>query len=655
MLVALFGEEDDGLKLKLAFKIPWTMLQASTEMDDNLLNILSKFSISYQKNLFKGTRMKLKYNSNRFYVFLVGSESIPSLTAEDLKDLVKIFVKSPKLLRLDCIRSSHIKFSLCAWLVGKTEISSKLVAGMFDAKSKMNLTESHIEDYAYACNYIKRYEPAALNSVSAEIIDFYNHRLDSSSRPLFIKLLPNFLTNFSEEWKEILLSNWRDGRRDMATASLQTLINFNVSNDLFDDLDQFRRIDDIQVLSDVLLAAPANNSIEIFRIYRERLISACEFEANSAKRIKTSNDNNSAKNEWINQWSRVIKTRNNWLTFDSIHPIDLLSKLTLSALNPDKSTFKSFYSAFSESEEEVKISLLAELVPEVLNKNSWLTSILPRPLMNLFAQLLQISTESLKQILLPLCRLFMDCHLGTFSRKSFVNYLASHTEDEEIGEKCLGLIESFVEHFPESRYVCLTLIKSLLEGVDTWEPHLLVPFYSSYALMARTSDSVMNDLILLLKKQIYSSDVIYKRIGARGVGVFLAKNGLADRIKAREQSLLPDPDDTFNDMASCSQKPRETAPVKCDYHLRIIISLLEETVKSLRSDRQSMLIFLKYVNESFDRLDDEIKDWIGDWVRSVFQSSFIAKIDEELFSYKYECDEVNQNTQFDSIIHIFML
>jgi hypothetical protein len=98
-------------------------------------------------------------------------------------------------------------------------------------------------------------------------------------------------------------------------------------------------------------------------------------------------------------------------------------------------------------------------------------------------------------------------------------------------------------------------------------------------------------------------------------------------------------------MASCSQKPRDPTPVKCDYHLRIIISLLEESVKSLRSDPQAMLIFLKYVDESFEHLDDELKDWIGDWTRSVFQSSFITQIDEDesASSHQYEQDEVSNS------------
>ena len=510
-----------------------------------------------------------------------------------------------------------------------------------------SLSCDRLENYAYICNYIKNYEPQVLESSSSQLIHFYNHKIDSELRPIFINLLPNFLVSFTDEWKEILNLNWREGRKDLSTAALQTLLKLDPPNELFlDNLILFERIDSLHVLTDVLLAAPANNNTEIFSIFRDRICIAASEDKVSIKRSKSNCIINTSNAHWTEQWSRVIQLKRNWplSSFNSIHPIDLLSKLALSALNSDKSTFKSFYSSFCEvKEDEILVSFLSELIPNVINQCTWLYSILPRPLLNLFSHLLKACQG--QEVLLSLCRLFMDCKLGTCSRKLFVNYLAAHVEDEQIGEKCLNLIESFVERFPESRYVCLSLVKSLLDGVDKWEPHLLVPFYSSFALMACTSDSVMNDLILLLKKQIYSSDLVYKRIGARGVGIFLARNGSADRIKAHEKSLLPDPDDTFNDVdvASCSQKPRDIStvkPVKCDYNLRIIISLLEETVKSLKLDSESMLIFLNYVNESFDNLDDELKDWIGDWSRTVFQSSFIRQVDEELYAYKYDQDEV---------------
>ena len=135
------------------------------------------------------------------------------------------------------------------------------------------------------------------------------------------------------------------------------------------------------------------------------------------------------------------------------------------------------------------------------------------------------------------------------------------------------------------------------------------------------------------------------------MGIFLRVNGSAELIKAKDQTLLPDPDDTFNDIAACSQKPRDTAPAKINYHLRIIISLLEESIKSLRSDQQSLLIFLNYVDLGFDSFDDELKDWIGDWCRSVFHSTFITQIDEDLHKYKYENDQVHKKI----LIHIHMM
>lgn len=547
---------------------------------------------------------------------------------------MKFLVAYPEILRTPAIlkkEPNRIKFSLGAWLIGSTEISSsKLAAAIFDSRP---VSERQLNDFAYICNYMRKYEPNAFNST--QIVNFYNYKLDSELRPVFISLLLKFVQEINEELNEILNVNWREGRRDLAMASLQILLKSNPSAEFFKDFEMFERVDNLEILTTALLTSKGSN--EIFSLFRNRICVASE----SIKRVKNAKltNGNAVNSNWPEQWTRAIQTLKTWpCSDDSVHPVDLMSKLTLSAINFDKSTFKSFYSLFIAASEEISVHFLSELVPETLKQCTWLHACLPRPLMQLFAQLLK-APETPLEILLALCQIFMDSLLGTSARKSFVNYLAANAEDDLIGERCLELIESFIERFPESRYTCLALIKSLLEGVDTWEPRLLVPFYSSFALMARASDSVMNDLILLLKKQIYSADVLYKRIGARGVGVFLSRNGLADRIKEHEQSLLPDPDDTFNDIASCSQKPASQTLVKCDYHLRIIISLLEESVKSLRSDPLSMLIFLKYIEECFDLLDDELKDWIGDWVRSVFQSSFITQIDEDVLSHKYEYEQ----------------
>lgn len=486
--------------------------------------------------------------------------------------------------------------------------------------------------------------PEALELVEEKIHRFYCEKLDSELKPLFIDLLLDFVPELSDAWKEILYANWRDGKRDLATASLKTLLKSKPPTDFFQDYEKFERIDSLQVLTHVLLATGPSVNLPLFQLFRNRLCIAID--SSHSKRFKTvkiSDHSSEDSDYWTEHWIQAIQNLKIWPSASTeIHSIDLLSKLALSGINSDKTSFKAFINVLNLSDENVVLSLLSEVIPTALNNCAWLHECLPRPLLQLFAHILKTpTTETSQEVLLSLCRLFMDSLLGTSARKRFVNYLAANAQDNSIGEQCLKLIKSFIERFPDSRYVCLVLIKSLLEGVDTWEPRLLEPFYSSFSLMARSSDSVMNDLILLLKKQIYSSDVVYKRIGARGVGVFLSTNGLSDRIKAHEQGLLPDPDDSFNDIASCSQKPRDTTTVKSNYHLRIIISLLEESVKSLRSDRQSMLIFFKYIEECFNDLDEELKEWIGDWTRSVFQSSFLAQIDDDnSLSYKYEQDEV---------------
>lgn len=570
----------------------------------------------------------------------------------DCIELVQTFKNNPRILKSTAFlqNKSKIKFSLAAWFIGRTDISVQLVSSILESRVS---DASKLEDYAYICNYVKLYEPEVMNATRALFIKFYNYGIDAELRPLFIKLLSSFCCGeIPEEWQEILLLNWRDGPRDLAHASLQSLLECNIPCDFFNDLQQFERIDNLSVLANVLLSSSRNE--KVFALFRNRISvasSQVRFKVKNVK-IEMTSSHASSTSQWAESWGRVIETMKSWPVPSNVAPIDLLSKLTLSAITTDRYTFKSFLTCFKDASDEVKLKFLSDLIPETLDQCTWLFSALPRPLLQLFSHLLK-NVESSQEILLALCRLFMDNFLGTSARKSFVNYLAAHVEDDQIGKRCLGLIESFVERFPDSRYICLALVKNLLEGVGTWEPSLLEPFYSSFSLMARSSDSVMNDLILLLKKQIYSSDVLYKRIGARGVGVFLSTNGLSDRIKAHEESLLPDPDDTFNDIASCSQKPRDMnpVPVKCDYHLRIIISLLEESVKSLRSDRQSMAIFLKYVNNSFNSLDEELRDWIGDWTRSIFQSAFISQIDEDAHKYKYEQDEVI----FNLLVCIYLL
>jgi hypothetical protein len=556
------------------------------------------------------------------------------------KNLIKSIVQYPSILRfpaVDLKENSTIKFSLCAWLIVYTDIARPLINGMLEAPI---VSDSQIEDLAYVCNYVDLYNPGTLAELRQSFIQFYD-RLNAKSKIFLIKLLPRFGSDLiDKEFIDVLENNWHEGSKDISLASLEALLKIGNIDALFKDFTKISQIDDLKILADALILRPGD--IQLFRLFREKLNISLELSCTSNKRFKLSGACALTEIDIFSHWIRVLTGSKSWPSFDTVYPLDLLSKLTIYALFTDPSHFKSFSALVSISSDQTICTLLIDLIPASLNHCADLLGVLPRPLMKLFTQLLK-NKSSTWEVLLALCRLFMDNFLGTSARKSFVNYLASQVENEEVGERCLELIAEFIEKFPESRYICLTLVKSLFDGVDSWNPKLIDPYYSAFTLMARSSDSVMDDLMLILKKQIYSSDPIYKRIGAIGVGVFLRINGAADRIKSRETMLLPDPDDyIFNDQASCSQKPTQsTTPAKTDYQIRIILSLLEEAIKSLTSDQQAILILVKYFSDAYIKLDDELKDWIGDWCRTIFHENFITQVDEDLFKYKYELDEVS--------------
>jgi len=554
-------------------------------------------------------------------------------------DIIDYIVQFPAIMRLPAIilGKSSIQFSLCAWFVTFTDISSILLSQILNSRQ---ISDNQLEDLAYFCTYVHHYNPGVLSALNQQLKLYYDS-LRADSKLVFIKLFSEIgVEVFDQEFMEIFENNWREGPKDLSLASFEALLKLGKMDGLFTDFSRIEQINDIKILADALVLRP--NDIQLFRIFREKMSSSFAMPASSTKRTKIlqSNISTVGLDKYFN-WIRVLSNLKDWPTFEIIKPIDLLSNLALSSLFSGSARFKAFYQLVNASSDQDVCDFLKECVPEALKCCPELLSSISRPLMQLFAQVLKSKNSSL-EVLLAICRLFMDNFLGSTPRKSFVSYLASQVESEEIGVKCLELISTFIEKFPESRYICLSLIKSLLDGVDAWEAKLIEPFYSSFSLMAHSSDSVMNDLILILKKQIYSSDVTYKRIGARGVGVFLKTNGSATRIKYRENLLLPDPDEMiFNDQASCSQRPPESMePAKNDYQIRIIVSLLEEAVKSLKSDQQAILILLKYFSESFNNLDDELKDWIGDWSRSIFQENFITQIDDDLFKYKYELDQV---------------
>lgn len=507
--------------------------------------------------------------------------------------------------------------------------------------------------FAFVFNYIRKftYDEKLLKESAINVIPL----MCPSVKPLFISLLPE-IVNDGSCFFDMLSKNWKEGKRDLAMASLHSLLKFNLLSDsILYESHHFEAISDVNMLKNVVIEFP--DQVQILSIFRKYLCEMSESSLNQSKRIKITDK---PLNQWIDPWSEVIQNcglSKLWpypIDNASMHSVDLLTILSSAALCQEKGEFKGFIERIIIIPEELLAKFFKDQLPRYLSQCTWLHKLLRQPLLQLFASLLKLETPSQK-ILLSLCQIFMDNVLGSSARKSFVNYIASHIERLDIGERCLNLIESFIDEFPASRYVCLALIKSLLDGVYLWEPKLLVPYYSSFALIARSSDTVMNDLVLLLKKQIYSSDPCYKRIGARGIAVLIIKISSIEWLNGKNDNYLLFPDESFHDetyTASCSQKQQSveininTSSSKIDnYYIKMAISLLEDSIKSLRSDPRSMLIFLKLLNESFEVLVDEVKVWIGEWSAAAFQETFVVQIDDgdddcSKNNYLFALDEV---------------
>ena len=242
----------------------------------------------YPSNLIHLLVKKLSINQYRLLLlYVVNSDSMVQFQQEDCIELSQSFINNPRILQSAAFLQSNpkIKFSIGTWLIGRTNISVQLASSLFGSRVA---DVSVLKDYAYICNYIKMYEPEVMVSIKTDIIKFYNYGIDAELRPLFIKLLANFCCGeIPEEWQEILLLNWREGRRDLAQASLKSLIKCKLQPDFFDDLEPFERIDNLEILTDVLVASKNEN---IFALLRDRICVASECsirKRSKPKNIKT--------------------------------------------------------------------------------------------------------------------------------------------------------------------------------------------------------------------------------------------------------------------------------------------------------------------------------------------------------------------------------
>ena len=471
--------------------------------------------------------------------------------------------------------------------------------------------------------------------MSAWLIQFIPN-IAAEHRPTLILALPTILANKIEGvLEDALVKNVRDGRKDLAEASFSCLLRCKSSQlaefiEEFDGEDSFEAFLSKFSLTELIEASQAFPHIASLKAYIRAVI-ADELERGTLD---------------ISSLSRFEFTPNG----QELGLTDLLLLLVACSKSDSITLHRQFHRACLASP-----ALTGRLLQKLPPNCEFLSS----PLLELFSQFLECTNNvsnvnndengpSHSAILVAFAKRFIN----SGKEKPFLNLLASNilSGSEGSGVRSLQLLQKIVQLSPSSRWSCLGVIKALLDGLESMPPLKLNLFYSVFAFLARDSDTVANELLLLLKKQLYSFDPVYKRIGARGVVIFCSVLGGA------QSRLLPDPDDVdlmdengipSDDecIAGCSQminpitnhsntRARTNAKVPLPaYFARLLISLLEEAVKSLRQDDIAFALLLDgladLLSQGEDVIDSGIVEWIAEWITAFFKEEFIKENSED--------------------------
>ena len=450
-------------------------------------------------------------------------------------------------------------------------------------------------------------------------------------RPALIASLPSILESIEGVLEEALVKNFKEGKRDVAEASFTCLLRFK-SLKLFDsdndDGDEGGIADvlSLPALIEASLAFPQNSALKArIRSLLSAELSSGRLNWSTAALIDFTPS--SAITEAVDLLLLMIGASKNPSQVRIFHRACLnapqLTLELLKALPPgcDSQVLLELFGAFFES--------------ETVSAHSKSEDTTPRS---------STAGTGPSQILLE----FMKRFLNSGKEKSFLSLLAANSS-----LLSFNLLLQCIHISPASRWSCLGLLKSLLDGLDAMTPAQQEAFYGVFSALARDSDTVANELLLLLKKQLYSFDPAYKKIGARGVVVFcrVLGGGVGDR-------WLPDPDEMDDDdddecIAGCSQMPaqmpgqstvsKHRLPLP-PYSTRLIISLLEEAVKSLRSHPSAFAILLSGLSALIHAdTATEIVEWIAEWITAFFKGEFIKEATDgdadDSVELQFDCDE----------------
>lgn len=421
-----------------------------------------------------------------------------------------------------------------------------------------------------------------------------------------LSALPKILSNLDRSLEEALLGNVRRGN-DLSSVSFSTLIAFKSAR-----LDEFLQEEDNeeQFVPLSLLIEAANafpNNVHIHQRIRSSI---------------TSLEDPVVLNQLLSYRIQSPPKQPG----NEIELFFLLSQCS----QRDDHSLNRLLSRHLLASPPLTTKLLRHLPQPIIDR-------LSGPLLYLFSHLLSLKhpaeqgAQQQEQLILTLADVLVR---GEASRRGLLNLLSSSILAQSGNSGlCLAVLQNIISTAPTARWSCLGLIKGLLEGLEGMSPSVLDSFYRAFALLAKDSDSVLNELMLLIKKQLLSHDYRYKRIGARGVVVVCQLLGNSDN-----SALLPDPDDDELMRGGCSQaagmtQKRPGADLIPSFGVRMILSLLEEAVKVLlNSDPFALAVLIDGLVEIITTntsTHPAIVEWIADWSTAAFKDLFIRANESE--------------------------
>ena len=474
-------------------------------------------------------------------------------------------------------------------------------------------------------------------SMDRWVVEFYP-AINMLVKPVFISHLPFLVSNVSIV-EDALVANIVDNRADLIESSLTALISLNskrLANVFFsNEINHLKP----SILGALLAKASDQEVIDrLLDIYFSQLnallpLNDTPSTVKASKRSRTHID----QCEWIDNISSFVKA------IPSNLALQRLSSYKTASIGYNLALFISIASNHDVSSSSKLLdkvvhfehSIFETLLPVLLGRLEWLDKdSVATLLLQCFSKAI---SKAQSEWCLRIARLFFKGLLGETSKRAFVNNLACCIiQAGNAGEKVvidigIEIMESCAREYPSSRYSHHAALKLMIDGIHDWSLDILRKYYRLYAELAVGSDSVMNELILLLKKQMFSQDPAFRQMGALGIGQFISAVAKAAKLMD-EPEIDQENEDFLHSIASCSQRP----PTKRDYsmsqqaplasgHLKIAISILEEASKGLRTDVQAFSIFLSELDLAFGTLHSVVQEWINEWVTCVFQHSFIVE------------------------------